>query len=178
MLIVASKCSRELIKNAFNVYALQHINCTKLVNNRYLEPCKKNRTHNGRSVFLRHLRGKVGAQKRMSDREFLRSCRMNRKSFKKLAKELKSHHNFNNPKKTPEKNEVKTQEHLLHFLNFVGTFGDSSSNANSLRKYEKGAGAHENHRNHVAEAIIDEMMGKYCYWPDEDERKEMLHETF
>ena len=37
---------------------------------------------------------------------------------------------------------------------------------------------YENYRNHVVQAIIDQMMDKYYYWPDEDERKEISHKIF
>lgn len=178
ILLVASKCSKKIINNAFKVYSIQYINYTKLVNNRYLKPRKKNRIYKGRSVFLRHLHEKVGRKKYMNDREFLRTYRMSRKNFNKLVQELKTHHNFCNPKKTPEENEVKTQEHLLHFLNFIGTFGDGSSNDNSRYKYEKGSGTYENYRNRIMQAIIDNMMDKYYNWPDDTERKEISNEIY
>ena len=81
-------------------------------------------------------------------------------------------------KKTEKENKAKLEEHLLHFLNFVGTFGDGSSNDNSRFKHEKGSGTHENHRNRIIDAIIDNMKDKHCNWPDEEERKDVAHETF
>ena len=82
ILLVASKCSRTIINNAFKVHMIQYIKYTKLTNTRYLKPRKKNRTYKGRSVFMRHLHDKVGRKKYMNDREFLQTYRMSRKAFK------------------------------------------------------------------------------------------------
>ena len=60
MLLLARKASKALINTTFKVYALQYINYIKLVNNRYLQPRRKNRIYKGRSIFMRHLHDKVG----------------------------------------------------------------------------------------------------------------------
>ena len=60
MLLLATKASKALINATFKVYALQYINYVKLVNNRYLQPRRKNRIYKGRSIFMRHLHDKVG----------------------------------------------------------------------------------------------------------------------
>ena len=121
MLLTACKVSKTLINATFKAYALQYINYVKLVNNRYLEPRGKNRVYKGRSVFMRHLHDKVGEKEHMNEKEFLRTYRMNRRNFNKMVDELKDHHNFINSKKTAKENKEKLEEHLLHFLNFVGT---------------------------------------------------------
>ena len=59
------------------------------------------------------------------------------------------------------------------FLNFIGTFGDGSSNDNIRFKHEKGPGARENYRNRIIDAIIDNMKDKHWNWPDENERKDI-----
>ena len=118
------------------VHAIQYINYVRLVNNRYLVPHQKNRIFKGRSVFMRHLKDKVGQKMCLNDQEFLRTCRMSRKAFQKVVDEIKDHKHFINPKKTAEQNEEKGQKHLLHFLNFAGTFGDGASSNKSLTHCE------------------------------------------
>ena len=178
MLLTACKVSKTLINATFKAYALQYINYVKLVNNRYLEPRGKNRVYKGRSVFMRHLHDKVGEKEYMNEKEFLRTYRMNRRNFNKMVDELKDHHNFINCKKTAKENKEKLEEHLLHFLNFVGTFGDGASNDKSRFKYEKGVGTYENYRNRIIDAIIDNMKDKYYYSPNKEERKDIAHEIY
>ena len=43
------------------------------------------------------------------------------------------------------------------FFNFIGAFGDGSSNQNSHFEYKKGAGTHENYRNRIIDAIIEKF---------------------
>ena len=69
VLLLATKAPKTIINSTFKVHALQCVNYVKLVNNRYLEPRGKCRKHKGKSVFMRHLRGKVGQKKHMNDKE-------------------------------------------------------------------------------------------------------------
>ena len=86
MLLTACKVSKTLINATFKAHALQHVNHVKLVNDRYLEPRGKNRVYKGRSVFMRHLHDKVGEKEYMNEKEFLRTYRMNRRSFNRPLK--------------------------------------------------------------------------------------------
>ena len=94
----------------------------------------------GRSIFIRHLKDKVGRKKHLNDLAFLRTYRMSRKSSQQIVNEIKDNEHFINKKKSSKESEEKEQEHLLHFLNFVGTFGDGVSNNKSKTHYEKGTG--------------------------------------
>ena len=46
VLLVATKASKQMLDNFFNVYSIQCMNHSKLVNNRYLKPRNKNRMIN------------------------------------------------------------------------------------------------------------------------------------
>ena len=85
VLLLATKASQQMLNNFFNVYSIQCINHSKLVKNRYLKPRNKNRIYKGPSVFIRHLKGKVGRKYYFNDKEFLRTCRMGRDAFKQLS---------------------------------------------------------------------------------------------
>ena len=98
VLLVATKASKQMVDNCFNVYSIQHINHSKLLNNRYLKPRNKNRIYKGPSVFIRHLKGKVGRKYYFNDKEFLRTYRMGRDTFKKLCDEIADHPNFTSGK--------------------------------------------------------------------------------
>ena len=103
VLLVATKASKQMIDSCFNVYFIQCVNHSKLVNNRYLEPRNKNRIYKGPSVFIRHLKGKVGRKHYFNDKEFLRTHRMGRDAFKKLCDEIADHPNFTSGKKLKSK---------------------------------------------------------------------------
>ena len=66
---------------------------------------------------------------------------------------------------------------MSSILNSIGAFGDDSSNHNIRFGQEKGAGAHENYRNRIIDAITDNVKEKYHYWLDKDEKKDVDHET-
>ena len=46
VLLAAAKASKQMLDNFFNVYSIQCMNHSKLVNNRYLKPRNKNRMIN------------------------------------------------------------------------------------------------------------------------------------
>ena len=64
----------------------------------------------GRSVFMRHLKDKVGHKKHLNDQEFLRTYRIRRKSSQQIVDEIKDREHFINPKKTSKENEEKVQD--------------------------------------------------------------------
>ena len=178
VLLAATKASKQMLDNFCDVCSVQCTNHSKLVNNRCLKPRNKNRMCKGPSVFIRHLKGKVGRKYYFNDKEFLRTHRMGRETFKKLCNEIADHPNFTSGKKSDKQKKEHVREHLLHFLNFIGTFGDGSSNEHSRAKYEKGSGTCENYRNRIMDAIIDNMKDKCYCWPDTDERKDISHQIF
>ena len=71
------------------------------------------------------------------------------------------------------KNKEKLEENLLHFLNFIDTFGYGSSNDNSHFKHEKSSGTYEcySYRNLIIDTIIDNIKDGYCKVSNVEERK-------
>ena len=128
-------------------------------------------------VLMHNLHDKAGAKECTSEKEFLRTYRMNRKSFKNMVNELKEHYAFINGQNPTKENKETLEKHLLYFLNFIGTFGYGSSNDNSRFKYDEGSGTHENYRNRTIDAITDNMKYKHCNWPDKNEKKDTVHQT-
>ena len=51
---------------------------------------------------------------------------MSMKNLKKIAGELKDYHAFINSQKPTKEKKETLEEHLIHFLCFIGTFGHSS----------------------------------------------------
>ena len=80
--------------------------------------------------------------------------------------------------KNTKENKETLEDRLLHFLNFIGAFGDSSSNDNNLSKHEKGSDTHENYRNRITSAIGNSMKYNHCKWPGTRERKIIFAKHF
>ena len=111
-------------------------------------------------VLMHNLHDKAGAKECTSEKEFLRTYRMNRKSFKNMVNELKEHYAFINGQNPTKENKETLEEHLLHFSNFIGAFRDGSSHYNSSFKHEKGSLTYENYRSRTIDTIADGMKEK------------------
>ena len=71
-----------------------------------------------------------------------------------------------------EKTERRTRNHSMHFLCFLGTFGEEGyNNSNSRSRRTQGCGAYENMWNTYMKIIFHFVKKSHLHWPNE-KRKE------
>eukprot|EP00977_Amphora_coffeiformis_P018999 scaffold6842_cov135-Amphora_coffeaeformis.AAC.1 len=142
---------------------------------RYLSRRKYRKGHS-RKVFARDLYVDPTGERLpwLTEEEFLKKYRMQRDAFWKLHDLIKEHVVFNPQRDSKRgKKQAPVAHQLLSFLYYIGVAGSGASNPKCRNVFGMGRGTAKVFCERISVAIRS-LRDKAIYWPDEEERQEII----